>query len=45
MGLHDRIKGENGDAAHDEQPTALATSPAIGEQPKADKRLPIRTPS
>src|SRR4249920_680354 len=31
MGLHDRIKGENGDAAQDEQPTALSTGPAIGE--------------
>ena len=28
MGLHDRIKGENGEAAHEEQPTALATNPA-----------------
>src|SRR4249920_2336074 len=33
MGLHDRIKGENGDAAQDEQPTALSTGPAIGEAP------------
>ena len=31
--------------AQDEQPTALATNPAIGEQPSSDKRLPIRTPS
>jgi pilus assembly protein CpaF len=36
MGLHDRIKGgENGDAAHEEQPTALAASPAIGDVPQA----------
>ena len=38
MGLHDRIKGgENGEAGHEEQPTALASSPVIGDQPKADK--------
>src|SRR6478736_722626 len=37
MGLHDRIKGENGDAAQDEQPTALSTGPAIGEQQKTDQ--------
>ena len=38
MGLHDRIKGgENGEAGHDEQPTALASSPVIGDQPKADR--------
>jgi pilus assembly protein CpaF len=38
MGLHDRIKGENGDAANEEQPTALAASgAAIGDAPKSDQ--------
>src|SRR5213083_1350463 len=39
MGLHDRIKGgENGDAANEEQPTALAAGgAAIGEAPKPDQ--------
>jgi pilus assembly protein CpaF len=38
MGLHDRIKGENGDAPNEEQPTALAASgAAIGDAPKPDK--------
>src|SRR5207342_998574 len=37
MGLHDRIKGDNGDAAAYEEPTALATNPAMGEAPKSDK--------
>ncbi len=38
MGLHDRIKGENGEAGNEEQPTALNTNPAIGEQPDPDKQ-------
>src|SRR5512132_1751035 len=38
MGLHDRIRGENGDAANEEQPTALAASgAAIGDAPKSDQ--------
>src|SRR4029453_14873398 len=38
MGLHDRIKGENGDATNEEQPTALAASgAAIGDAPKPDQ--------
>src|SRR5205809_30638 len=38
MGLHDRIRGENGDAANEEQPTALAAGgAAIGEAPKPDQ--------
>ena len=37
MGLHDRIKGDNGDTAAHEEPTALATNPAMGESPKSDK--------
>jgi pilus assembly protein CpaF len=37
MGLHDRIKGgENVEGEAIEQPTALATSAAIGEAPKSD---------
>jgi pilus assembly protein CpaF len=37
MGLHDRIKGgENGAPESEEQPIALASSPAIGDQPKSD---------
>ena len=38
MGLHDRIKGENGDATNEEQPTALAASgAAIGDAPNPDQ--------
>src|SRR6478736_4098497 len=38
MGLHDRIKGgENGEAGHEEQPTALATNPVMGEESKPDR--------
>jgi pilus assembly protein CpaF len=38
MGLHDRIKGagENGSGESEEQPIALASSAAIGEQPKSE---------
>jgi pilus assembly protein CpaF len=38
MGLHDRIKGagENGSGESEEQPIALASSSAIGEQPKSE---------
>jgi pilus assembly protein CpaF len=38
MGLHDRIKGvgENGSGESEEQPISLASSPAIGEQPKSE---------
>ena len=38
MGLHDRIKGENGEAGNEEQPTALNTNPAMGEQPDPGKQ-------
>ena len=37
MGLHDRIKNENG-GGPEEQPVALATNPAIGEQPRSAPR-------
>jgi pilus assembly protein CpaF len=37
MGLHDRIKGGEGEAGHEEQPTALATNPAMGEESKPDR--------
>src|SRR5215510_7962244 len=40
MGLHDRIKGGDGDAANEEQPTALAASPAIGEAPQENPADP-----
>jgi pilus assembly protein CpaF len=41
MGLHDRIKsGDNGVSGPEEQPTALATNPAIGEQPKSEGSAP-----
>jgi pilus assembly protein CpaF len=41
MGLHDRIKsGENGEAAHEEQPTALAASPALKDAPQAQPADP-----
>src|SRR5215211_6193231 len=48
MGLHDRIKGgENGDAANEEQPTALAaTGAGIGEAPQekpADPYAELKT--
>src|SRR5688500_7968853 len=37
MGLHDRIKGaDNAAGESEEQPIALASNPAIGEQPKSD---------
>jgi pilus assembly protein CpaF len=38
MGLHDRIKGENGEVGNEEQPTALNTNPAMGEQPDPGKQ-------
>ena len=38
MGLHDRIKGDNGEAGNEDQPTALNTNPAMGEQPNPDKQ-------
>jgi pilus assembly protein CpaF len=37
MGLHDRIKGDNGAQESEDQPLALAGNAAIGEAPKVDQ--------
>src|SRR5438046_1560592 len=38
MGLHARMRGESGEAGNEEQPTALNTNPAMGEQPDPGKQ-------